>query len=76
MINLNDKEYFTAKEICEELELSYPTVAYILRKNKFPKYNRQYIISKEQLIELKNRENKTDKLYDITLKKLKEIEEK
>lgn len=65
MINIKGIDYYTAKEITEELQIKYSSVISILRKNNFPKYKRNYIVSKEQLEELKKRKQ-TTKEYILT----------
>lgn len=65
MINIKGIDYYTAKEITEELQIKYSSVISILRKNNFSKYKRNYIVSKEQLEELKKRKQ-TIKEYVLT----------
>lgn len=65
MINIKGIDYYTAKEITEELQIKYSSVISILRKNNFPKYKRNYIVSKEQLEKLKKRKQ-TTKEYILT----------
>lgn len=65
MINIKGIDYYTAKEITEELQIKYSSVISVLRKNNFPKYKRNYIVSKEQLEELKKRKQ-TTKEYVLT----------
>ena len=65
MINIEGIDYYTSKEITEELQIKYSSVISILKKNNFPKYKRNYIVSKEQLEELKKRKQ-TIKEYVLT----------
>lgn len=64
MNNLEKKEY-TAEEACEILEMKYSSVIYLFRKNKIKKIDRKYIITDEELENLKNRKNQKMKLYSL-----------
>lgn len=55
MIEINGIEYYTAKEITEELELKYSSVIAVLRKYNFPKFKRSYIVTRKEIEELKKR---------------------
>ena len=65
MINVKGVEYYTAKEMCEILSMAYPSVTFLLRKNRIPKYKNSYIVSKEKAQELKEREGQTTKFFQI-----------
>ncbi len=65
MINIRGIEYYTAKEMCQILSMAYPSVIFLLRKNRIPKYKNSYIVSKEKALELKEREGQTIKFFQI-----------
>lgn len=63
MINVNGEDYYTAAEICSVLDMKYPSVIHLLRKNKIQKYDNKYIISKDELKKLRSRKNQTTKSF-------------
>ena len=62
MININGYEYYTANEVALQLQLKYSSVINLLRKNNITQYKHKYIVTKEQVNELKERNNQTKKL--------------
>lgn len=51
--------------MCQILSMAYPSVIFLLRKNRIPKYKNSYIVSKEKALELKEREGQTIKFFQI-----------
>lgn len=62
MINVRGTDFYTAEDAQEYLSMKYSSVIFLLRKYKIPKYKNKYIITKEQLDTIKNRENQYFKL--------------
>ena len=59
MSEKENKPYYSAAEICPILEMKYSSVIHLLRKNNIPKVDNKYMVTEEQLEQLKNRENQT-----------------
>lgn len=62
MINVKGIEYYTAQDAMEYLSMQYSSVIFLLRSYNIPKYKNKYIITKEQLESIRNRENQYFKI--------------
>ena len=62
MITVRGVDFYTAEDAVEYLDMKYSSVIYLLRTNNIPKYGKKYIITKEQLEKLKQRQKQTLKL--------------
>lgn len=62
MINVRGTDFYTAEDAMEYLSMKYSSVIYLLRTYNIPKYKNKYIITKEQLEEIRSRENQYFKL--------------
>lgn len=66
MTEINGTNYYTAIELCNQLELKYSSVISVIRKFKIKKINNRYYITEEELDKMKNRQRqsfKPDFLY-------------
>lgn len=66
MITINGIDYYTAPDLTKILNLKYPSVIALLNKYNAPKYGNKYIVIKELAEKIRNRENRTAKIYDIS----------
>lgn len=62
---INGVEYYSAQELTKILELKYSSVINLLQKNQIPKIKGKYIVTKEQAEQLKFREKRIIKSYDL-----------
>ena len=62
MINVRGKDFYTAEDAMKYFSMKYSSVIFLLRKYKIPKYKNRYIITKEQMENIKNRENQYFKM--------------
>lgn len=62
MINVRGIDFYTAEDAMEYLSMKYSSVIFLLRKYKIPKYKNKYIITKEQLEEIRSRKNQYFKM--------------
>lgn len=66
MININGNEFYTADDAVRILDMKYSSVIFLLRKNRIPKYNNKYCITKEQMEKLRTRKNQYTKSILLT----------
>lgn len=62
MINVRGTDFYTAEDAMEYLSMKYSSVIFLLRKYNIPKYKNKYIITKEQLEEIRSRKNQYFKM--------------